>query len=87
MVLDKDFSEFVAPLNEFEVRYLVLGGYAVGFHGHPRYTKDLDVWIEPSLENARRLIIALTKFGFGSCGLTEDDFLREGEFTQLGVMR
>ncbi len=84
MVLDKDFREFVALLSQNNVRYLIVGGYAVGFHGYPRYTKDLDVWIEVSRENAGKILKALHEFGFGSLGLTEEDFLKEGEFTQLG---
>jgi len=84
MVLDKDFREFIGLLNANSVRYLVVGGIAVAFHGYPRYTKDLDVWIDVSLENAQNLLNALSEFGFGSLGLTEEDFLTEGEFTQLG---
>jgi hypothetical protein len=53
MVLNKDFREFIALLSENNVRYLVVGGYAVAFHGHPRYTKDLDVWIEASSETLK----------------------------------
>jgi len=49
-MLNRDFKEFIESLNESDVRYLVVGGYAVAFHGHPRYTKDLDVWIELSPE-------------------------------------
>ncbi len=45
-MLNKDFNEFIKLLNENKVKYLVVGGYAVAFHGHPRYTKDLDIWIE-----------------------------------------
>lgn len=45
-MLNQDFKEFIQLLNEYEVRYLVIGGYAVAIHGHPRYTKDLDIWIE-----------------------------------------
>jgi hypothetical protein len=51
-MLSKDFREFIELLNENEVKYLVVGGYAVAFHGHPRYTKDLDVWVESSPDNA-----------------------------------
>ena len=58
MKLSRDFKEFVASFNANGVRYLVVGGYAVAMHGHPRYTKDLDVWIEVSAENARGVIAA-----------------------------
>ncbi len=73
MTLHPDFKEFAASLNEHEVRYLVVGGYAVAFHGHPRYTKDLDVWIEREPENVGRLLTALGHFGFGSVCPSADD--------------
>lgn len=84
MVLNQDFKEFIQSLNESDVRYLIIGGYAVAFHGHPRYTKDLDVWIELSQGNAANILKALTQFGFGSLGLTEDDFLEPDQIIQLG---
>jgi hypothetical protein len=83
-VLSQDFKEFIRFLNESDVRYLVVGGYAVAIHGHPRYTKDVDIWIENSKENAGRLLIALEKFGFGSLGLSEQDFTEVGQVIQLG---
>jgi hypothetical protein len=83
-MLSKDFKEFIELLNEYEVRYLVVGGYAVAFHGHPRYTKDLDVWIELSQENALNALKALEKFGFGSLGLKSEDFLETDQIIQLG---
>ncbi|HET8883386.1 MAG TPA: hypothetical protein VFM56_14520 [Solimonas sp.] len=60
----QDFREFIALLNEHGVDYLVVGGYAVGVHGHPRYTGDLDVWIAARHENAGRLLSVLDRFGF-----------------------
>jgi len=83
-MLSKDFKEFIELLNEHSVRYLVVGGYAVAFHGHPRYTKDLDVWIELSPENADKILTALEKFGFGSLGLKHEDFLEADQIIQLG---
>ncbi len=83
-MLSRDFIEFIESLNSHSVRYLVVGGYAVAFHGYPRYTKDLDVWIDRTPENAACLMKALTAFGFGSVGLTVDDFLREDYVIQLG---
>jgi hypothetical protein len=83
-MLSRDFSEFIELLNEHKVRYLVVGGYAVAFHGYPRYTKDLDVWIEISPENAERVIKALEEFGFGSLGLRASDFLETDQIIQLG---
>lgn len=58
-VLNPDFKEFIQSLNDNGVRYLVVGGYAVALHGHPRYTKDLDVWLEMGPENAANLVRAL----------------------------
>jgi len=83
-MLSKDFKEFIELLNGHNVRYLVVGGYAVAFHGYPRYTKDLDVWIELSPENADKVIKALEAFGFGSLGLKPKDFLESNQIIQLG---
>jgi hypothetical protein len=84
MVLDKDFKEFIALLNVHEVHYLVIGGYAVNFHGYPRYTKDIDFWIWLNADNIQKLIQALRDFGFGSLGLTEADFELKSNIIQLG---
>jgi len=63
----------------------VVGGYAVAFHGRPRFTKDIDVFVEPSIENAERLLAALADFGFGNLGLTASDFSPARQIVQLGV--
>jgi len=83
-MLNKDFKEFIELLNKNRVRYLVVGGYAVALHGHPRYTKDLDVWIELTPENASNILKALEQFGFGSLDLKQDDFLQADQIIQLG---
>ena len=83
-MLSKDFNEFIELLNENRVKYLVVGGYAVALHGHPRYTKDLDVWIELSPDNAAGILKALEKFGFGALDLNVDDFLKSDQIIQLG---
>ena len=83
-MLSKDFKEFLELLNENKVKYLVVGGYAVAFHGHPRYTRDIDVWIELSPDNANNILNALKEFGFGSLGLKPDDFLESDQIIQLG---
>jgi hypothetical protein len=83
-MLNQDFKEFIQLLNENQVKYLVIGGYAVAIHGHPRYTKDIDIWIEISQENAEKLITVLTQFGFGSLGLTSQDFQSPDQVIQLG---
>jgi len=81
---NKDFNEFIALLNANDVKYLIVGGYAVGFHGYPRYTKDLDIWILISHKNAENLLSTIEQFGFGSLGLLKDDFLKPDKFVQLG---
>jgi hypothetical protein len=83
-MLNQDFKEFIESLNDNSVRYLVVGGYAVALHGHPRYTKDIDIWIEMTPENAQRVIEALAQFGFGSLGLRAEDFLEADQIIQLG---
>ena len=83
-MLNQDFKEFFESLNANQVRYLVIGGYAVAFHGHPRYTKHIDVWIEISPENASLMIKALDDFGFASLGLKTGDFLVPDQIVQLG---
>ena len=83
-MLNQDFKEFIELLNDNDVRYLVVGGIAVAFHGYPRYTKDIDVWIEMSPDNAVRMIKVLEQFGFASLGLKEADFLVPDQIIQLG---
>ncbi len=83
-MLSQDFKEFIELLNKNNVRYLVVGGYAVAFHGNPRYTKDLDVWIELSIDNSKKILNALYAFGFGSLGLKAEDFLESDQIIQLG---
>ncbi|RLC90614.1 MAG: hypothetical protein DRI37_00905 [Chloroflexi bacterium] len=83
-MLNQDFKEFIESLNANHVRYLVIGGYAVALHGHPRYTKDIDVWIELSPENAAKMVQALEQFGFESLQLQADDFLTPDQVIQLG---
>ena len=84
MELNRDFSEFIACFTARDVRFLIVGGYAVAAHGHPRYTKDLDVWVRVDPENARRIVDALGDFGFGGVGLVVDDFLADDVVVQLG---
>jgi hypothetical protein len=84
MELNRDFSEFIASFNARDVRFLIVGGYAVAAHGHPRYTKDLDVWVRVDQENAQRIVAALDDFGFGELGLATEDFLADDVVVQLG---
>lgn len=83
-MLSQDFKEFVELLNKHEVEYLIVGGYAVGVHGYPRYTGDLDVWINPTMVNAQKMIRVINDFGFSSFGLTEVDFIKLGNVIQMG---
>lgn len=80
----QDFKEFVELLNKHEVEYLVVGGYALGIHGYPRYTGDLDVWVNPTIENARKMVNVMDEFGFSSMGLTEKVFSKNGNVIQMG---
>jgi len=84
MNLEKDFEDFVALLNKYQIHYMIVGGYALAFHGKPRHTGDLDIWIDISDENAEKMCNALAEFGMSSLGLTKDDFLRKGIITQIG---
>jgi hypothetical protein len=83
--LPHDFREFLASLNEKQVEYLVIGGYAVGYHGYPRATVDLDVWVSISSENAGRIVAALEAFGFGGPKLSAELFLQEGKIIRMGI--
>ena len=83
-MINKDFREFITLLNANDVRYLVVGGYAVAVHGYPRYTKDLDIWIQCTPLNAANLMKALDQFGFGGLDIDAGDFTQEGRIIQLG---
>ncbi|MFZ1494682.1 MAG: hypothetical protein WAU60_14895 [Candidatus Competibacter denitrificans] len=83
-MLSQDFKEFVELLNKNKVEYLIVGGYAVGMHGYPRYTGDLDIWINATVENAQKMVKVLDEFGFASFGLTEEDFTKLGNVIQMG---
>jgi predicted nucleotidyltransferase len=84
MVLNQDLREFIELLNENGVRYLVVGGYAVGIHGYPRYTKDIDIWVWLDKENAKKAVKVIHDFGFSALGLSESDFLDPENVIQLG---
>ena len=84
MVLNQDFKEFIGSLNDNGVRYLVVGGYAVALHGYPRYTKDMDIWVDMTAENAANIVKALDQFGFGSLGVDTSDFTVPDQMLQLG---
>ena len=83
-MLSQDFKEFVKLLIDHKVEYLIVGGYAVGIHGHPRYTGDLDIWINPTSENANKVVKCVNEFGFGSFNLTSQDFIKVENVIQFG---
>jgi hypothetical protein len=82
--LHKDFKEFLQLLTAHRVKFLIVGAHALAAHGQPRYTGDLDVFVESSEKNAKRVVKALAEFGFGSVGLVLRDFTTRGRVTQLG---
>lgn len=81
----RDFCELVELFNASRVKSLIVGAYALAYHGAPRMTGDLDLLVEPSAENAQRVIDALSAFGFGDIGLSAEDFQRPDTVVQLGV--
>jgi hypothetical protein len=82
--LQKDLKEFIELLNSHGVEYLVVGGHAVAYHGHPRYTGDIDFFVRPSLENAARVESALRAFGFVDSSLDASTFTEPNRVIQLG---
>jgi hypothetical protein len=83
--MNPDFLDLLRALLDAEARFLVVGAYALGVHGRPRATKDFDVWVEASDDNAPRVIRALSVFGAPLMGLTEEDLRRPGLGLQIGV--
>ena len=84
MEVQPDFRNLLELFNKYKVNYIIVGAYALGFHGAPRYTGDLDIFVKPDAINARSIMQALHEFGFGSVGLTAADFEEEGIVVQLG---
>jgi hypothetical protein len=80
----RDHGDLFEAFERHGVRALVVGAYAVAFHAKPRFTKDLDIFVEPTLPNGERIIRALTDFGFAELGLTANDFASSGRIIQLG---
>jgi hypothetical protein len=83
--LPPDFKEFLKLLNDYKVAYLLVGGYAVGYHGYPRATADMDIWIERSPDNAEKLVGVLKIFGFDLPELSVDLFLQKNRIVRMGV--
>jgi hypothetical protein len=80
--LPHDFKEFLVLLNSEKIDYLIVGGYAVSYHGYPRPTGDLDVWVAMHPETATKLVDALAKFGFASAGATKGKLPRQGHSSE-----
>ena len=83
--ITRDFKELLELLNSHKVEYLVVGGYALAFHGAPRFTGDIDLFVKPEGANAKRILTALNEFGFGSLNFSESDFTSPDNIVQLGV--
>ena len=83
--LPQDFKEFFQSFNQHEVEYLLVGGYAVGYHGYPRATMDIDVWVASNPGNARRVVAALEDFGFSGQVLVEGLFLESDNVVRMGL--
>jgi hypothetical protein len=84
MKIEKDYEELLKLFNKNRVRYCIIGAFAVAFYAQPRYTKDMDILVEPEIANARRIIKSLNEFGFKNVGLSEKDFAKERKIIQLG---
>lgn len=85
MEIQPDFKDLLGLFNAHKVEYIIVGGYALAFHGAPRYTGDIDIYVKPDDKNAESIMSALEEFGFGSVGLSAEDFERPGQVIQLGV--
>ena len=85
MKISSDYSDLLRCLNEAGVEYLIVGGYAVMIHSEPRFTKDLDIWVNPTPENAAKLWSALRAFGAPLRGVAPQDFTEPEVFYQLGI--
>ena len=83
--LPSDFKEFLKLLNSHRVEYLLIGGYAVGYHGYPRATGDMDLWVAVRQNNAEKLVVALREFGLNAPQLSADIFLQENQIIRMGI--
>jgi predicted nucleotidyltransferase len=84
MILNRNFREFIALLEKHAVDFLIVGGYAVGLHGFPRYTGDLDVFVAISQRNAANLLKVFSDFGFPDLGLDPKDFAEPDTVVEIG---
>lgn len=84
MRVEKDYEGLLKLLNKNKVRYCIIGSYAIGFYSTPRYTKGIDILIDPTEKNAEKILSSLTEFGFGSLNLKIEDFTKKDMIIQLG---
>jgi len=85
MEVQPDFRDLLGLFNAHSVEYMIVGGYALAFHGVPRFTGDLEIFVRPTAQNAGRILGALNDFGFGSLNLSAEDFSTQDRVVQLGV--
>ncbi len=83
--MNQDFVDLLRAFVDHDVRFLVVGAYALGVHGRPRATGDLDVWIDATPSNAARVMVALAEFGAPLADITAADFARPGIVFQMGL--
>ena len=83
--LPQDFRDFLKLLNSYEVEYLLVGGFAVGYHGYPRSTGDMDIWISTTPENSEKMVVVLKEFGFDVPELNPDLFLKTKQVIRMGM--
>ena len=84
MILPPDFKEFLKLLKEHDVRYLLIGGYAVGYHGYARATEDMDIWVAIHPENAQKIFSTLKDFGLNDPNLNPELFLQKPKIIRMG---
>jgi hypothetical protein len=85
MEIQSDFKDLLELFNKHQINYLIVGGYALAFHGAPRMTGDIDLFVEPSPQNAQKILTALKEFGFSGADLNVEDFILPEKVIQLGV--
>jgi len=84
MTIPQDFKEFIGLLKKHNVRYLIVGGYAVGFYSRPKYTEDIDIWVDCNESNAIKVLNVLREFGFGELDISVEDLSNPNMVFQLG---
>ncbi|MCM8801365.1 MAG: hypothetical protein NC912_05100 [Candidatus Omnitrophica bacterium] len=85
MLVPSDYKELLRLLNRHKVRYLIVGAYAVIYYTEPRYTKDIDIWVEPDIKNAKKVYQVLKRFGAPLKGINVEDFTKRNLVYQIGV--